>query len=147
MQSTTISPEIFPERAFDINPCKVFYGLLKSVTPRIPVITTRMMKIKKIVLAIDAAPSAMPVNPKSAATRAITKKIAVHLNIIVGFKFNPLDAFLRAVYFLCRKYFLRVLYLFFSRAYYHKYDHRDHQYCQKYPYSHTRFKYPSDNGA
>ncbi len=55
------------------------------VTPSIPVKTTRMMKIKKIVLAIEAAPSAIPVNPKIAAIIAITRKIAVHLNIIVGF--------------------------------------------------------------
>jgi hypothetical protein len=49
------------------------------------VITTKARKKKKIVLAIEAAPSAIPVNPKTAAIIAITKKIAVHLNIVVIF--------------------------------------------------------------
>jgi len=40
------------------------------------------MKIKNKVLAIPAAPAAIPVNPKIAATSAITRKIADHLSII-----------------------------------------------------------------
>lgn len=43
-------------------------------------------KIKKITLAIEAAPEAIPPNPKIAAIIAITKKIAAHLNIIISFK-------------------------------------------------------------
>lgn len=37
-------------------------------------------------LAIEAAPAAIPENPKIAATIAITKKIAAHLNMIIIFK-------------------------------------------------------------
>ncbi len=40
------------------------------------------MKIKNKILAMDAAPAAIPVKPKIAATIAITKKIAAHLSII-----------------------------------------------------------------
>ena len=68
---------------------KAVYLFLKRVIPSIPVTTTRMMKIKNSVFAIDAAPSAIPVNPNSAATKAITKKMAVHLNMMFGFWFNP----------------------------------------------------------
>jgi hypothetical protein len=52
------------------------------VIPRMKLPTTKTMKIKKIVFAIDSAPAAIPVNPKSAATIAITRKITVHLNIV-----------------------------------------------------------------
>lgn len=44
-------------------------------------ITTSTRKIKNITFAIDAAPAAIPVKPNTAAIRAITKKITVHLNI------------------------------------------------------------------
>lgn len=37
--------------------------------------------------AIDAAPEAISVKPKTAATIAITKKIAAHFNIVVLFSF------------------------------------------------------------
>jgi len=53
--------------------------------PNIAVKTTSAIKTKKIILAIDAAPAAIPVNPKIAATIAITKKIAVHFNMMLGF--------------------------------------------------------------
>jgi hypothetical protein len=43
------------------------------------------MKIKKRILAIDAAPAAIPVNPKIPATIAIIKKMAAHLNICLNF--------------------------------------------------------------
>ena len=46
------------------------------------------MNIKKIVLAIDAAPSAIPVKPNIAATRAMTRKMAVHFNIMKYFLIN-----------------------------------------------------------
>ena len=58
---------------------------MKIETPSMPVITTKMMKTKKIVLATDAAPDAIPVNPNTAATIAMTKKMAVHFNIISKF--------------------------------------------------------------
>jgi hypothetical protein len=41
--------------------------------------------MKNITLAIEAAPSAIPVKPKRAAIKAITKKIAVHFNIASDF--------------------------------------------------------------
>ena len=40
-----------------------------------------------MVLAIDAAPAAIPVKPKIAAMIAITKKIAAHFNIVRCFKY------------------------------------------------------------
>jgi hypothetical protein len=43
------------------------------------------MKMKKITFAIEAAPAAIPLNPKIAATIAIIKKIAVHFSISVSF--------------------------------------------------------------
>ena len=43
------------------------------------------MKTKKIILAIDAAPAAIPVNPKIAAIMAITKKMAAQRSIILNF--------------------------------------------------------------
>lgn len=42
--------------------------------------------MKNKILAILAAPTAMPVKPNSAATIAITKKIAAQRNIILIFK-------------------------------------------------------------
>jgi hypothetical protein len=55
------------------------------VIPKIPNSTTRVMKMAKMIFAIDAAPSAIPVKPKIAATIAITRKIAVHLSMILFF--------------------------------------------------------------
>ena|GEM_PF-5152804 len=55
--------------------------------------TTSIRKMKKIIFAIDAAPSAMPVNPKIAAMIAITKKIAVHLSIILFFRLLVIDRY------------------------------------------------------
>ena len=43
------------------------------------------MKIKNRTFAIEAAPAAIPVNPKIAATIAMIKKIAAHLSIVVSF--------------------------------------------------------------
>jgi hypothetical protein len=42
-------------------------------------------KMKNKILAIEAAPAAMPPKPKSAAIRATIKKIITHLNIIIEF--------------------------------------------------------------
>jgi hypothetical protein len=39
------------------------------------------IKIKNIILAIEAAPAAMPKNPNAPATIAITRKITVQRNI------------------------------------------------------------------
>jgi hypothetical protein len=62
-----------------------YYFFLKIVKPSIAVITTNAMKTKNIILAIEAAPAAIPVKPNSAATIAITKKTAVHFSIIFCF--------------------------------------------------------------
>ncbi len=40
------------------------------------------------ILAIPAAPAAIPPKPKTAAMMAIIKKVTVQRNIIVDFKFN-----------------------------------------------------------
>ena len=53
--------------------------MLPRINPRIQ----RTMKMKNSVLAIPAAPAAMPVNPNIAAISAITRKIADHLNMII----------------------------------------------------------------
>lgn len=57
---------------------------------KLPISKTR--KIKNIVFAIDAAPAAIPENPKKAAIIAITRKIAVHLNITFRFWFEKITA-------------------------------------------------------
>jgi hypothetical protein len=50
------------------------YFLLKNVKPSIPVIMTSIRNIKNITFAIEAAPEAISVKPRSAATNAIPKK-------------------------------------------------------------------------
>jgi hypothetical protein len=61
------------------------YFFLNIVKPNIAVMITITIKIKKITLAIEAAPEAISVKPKTAATIAINKKIAVHLSIVICF--------------------------------------------------------------
>jgi hypothetical protein len=56
------------------------YGVL--VLPRINDKRNSTIKIKNRILAIPAAPAAMPPNPKIAAIIATTKKITVQRNII-----------------------------------------------------------------
>ena len=43
------------------------------------------MKIKKRILAMEAAPAAIPPNPNIAAIMAMIKKVTVQRNIVVGF--------------------------------------------------------------
>jgi hypothetical protein len=52
-----------------------------------PVKTTNMTKIRKMILANEAAPEAISVKPKNAAIIAITKNTAVNFNIVIGFKY------------------------------------------------------------
>ena len=62
--------------------------------PAINDIRNNTMKMQKNILAISAAPAAIPVNPKMAAIRAITKKITVQRNITNGFRLTiryPID--------------------------------------------------------
>ena len=49
--------------------------------PKIKLTTTSTRKIKKIVLAIETAPAAIPPKPNIAAIIAITRKVTVHFNI------------------------------------------------------------------
>ena len=55
--------------------------LPKSFAPKMIVIRNNTRKIKNNTLAILAAPAAIPVNPKSAAMIAMTKKVIDHLSI------------------------------------------------------------------
>ena len=50
--------------------------------------TTKKMKMKNIIFAIEAAPTAISVKPKIAATIAIIKNIAVHFSMILYFYFS-----------------------------------------------------------
>lgn len=45
----------------------------------------RIIKIKKIILAIPAAAPAIPPNPKTAAINAIIIKVIVQRNIVISF--------------------------------------------------------------
>ena len=47
--------------------------------------TKRTIKIQNRILAIDAAPAAIPPNPNTAATIATIKKVIVQRNIFFGF--------------------------------------------------------------
>jgi len=51
------------------------------VTPRKKAANTSTIKMKKIILATAAAPAAILVNPKIAATIAMIKNMAAHRNI------------------------------------------------------------------
>lgn len=53
----------------------------KILAPNIKTIINSTKKIKNKILAIDAAPAAIPVKPKIAAIIAITKNMAAHLSI------------------------------------------------------------------
>jgi len=59
----------------------ITYLLLKIVRPKIKASTKSTMNIPNSILPTEAAPSAMPVNPKIAATIAIRKKTADHLSM------------------------------------------------------------------
>lgn len=50
--------------------------------PNIREITNNTRKIKNNILAIDAAPAAIPLKPNMAAIIATTKKVTTHRNII-----------------------------------------------------------------
>ena len=52
---------------------------------RMPVITTNVIKVKKIIFAISAAPEAISVKPNKAATSAMTRNMAVHFIMISYF--------------------------------------------------------------
>ncbi len=59
----------------------LFY-LPNIFAPNTKVSKNNTRKIKNNILAIDAAPAAIPVNPNIAAMMAITKNIMAHLSII-----------------------------------------------------------------
>lgn len=58
--------------------------------PKINTRTNNTIKIKKSIFAIEAAPAAIPPNPKIAAIIAITKKITAQRNIILVLVINNL---------------------------------------------------------
>lgn len=62
----------------------LYFFLTRSVPPMIARINNTR-NIKKSILAILAAPAAIPVKPNSAAIKAITKNITDQRNIIIGF--------------------------------------------------------------
>ncbi len=59
----------------------VLYFFLSKLPPAISVIRNNTIKIKNSILAIPAAPAAIPVKPKRPATIATTKKINVQRNM------------------------------------------------------------------
>ena len=63
----------------------MYYFFPNNLAPNNKTKINSTKKIKNRILAIDAAPAAMPVNPKSAAIIAITKKMAAHLSICKDF--------------------------------------------------------------
>jgi hypothetical protein len=58
---------------------------LPALFPKINDITKRIRKMINRILAIDAAPVAMPPKPKTAAMMAIMRKVTVQRNMIVKF--------------------------------------------------------------
>jgi hypothetical protein len=59
----------------------MLYFLLTREEPAIKATTNNTKNTKNNILAIDAAPAAIPVNPKRAAIKATTRKISDHRNI------------------------------------------------------------------
>ena len=66
----------------------LYYFFLNAVAPSTIAINQNAIKIKNITFAIDAAPAAIPVKPKIAATIAMIRNVAVHLSIKKVFKMN-----------------------------------------------------------
>jgi len=63
-------------------PAPVFINYFPKIfAPKMRTKIKSTRKIKNNILAIDAAPAAIPVKPKIAAIIAIIKKIAAHLSI------------------------------------------------------------------
>jgi hypothetical protein len=65
-----------------------FWDQKPTNIPAIKAIIRITTNMKNKNLAIVAAPDAIPEKPKSAATKAITRKIIAHLSIIVWFWFE-----------------------------------------------------------
>lgn len=63
-----------------------FYFFPNIAPPRTIAPIKRIIKMKNKTFATDAAPLAISVNPKIAATIAIIKKVAAHFNIVVSFR-------------------------------------------------------------
>ena len=59
-----------------------FYILLLAERPNMSETRNRTRKMKNKIFAMDAAPAAIPPNPKIAAIIATTRKITVQRNII-----------------------------------------------------------------
>jgi hypothetical protein len=63
----------------------IFYFLINAL-PAITAIKKSTIKTKNKILAMDAAPAAMPVNPNIAATIATIKNMSAQRNMILSFK-------------------------------------------------------------
>ena len=82
---------VFTKSFFVTTKLRRFQNRVVHYFPKIfaPKMSTRMKSTKKIknnILAIEAAPAAIPVKPKIAATIAIIKKIAAHFSITQSLK-------------------------------------------------------------
>lgn len=63
------------------------YRFLINDDPAIIAIRNNTIKMKNKILAIEAAPAAIPVKPNTAATIATIKNISAQRNICLNFKF------------------------------------------------------------
>jgi hypothetical protein len=61
---------------------------LKILAPKARVATNNTIKIKNRIFAIEAAPAAIPPNPKMAAIIAMIKNVTAQRNIVIEFKFK-----------------------------------------------------------
>jgi hypothetical protein len=59
------------------------YRFFMMVAPKRSAITNSDMKMKNRILAMDAAPAAIPPNPNKAAMIAMMKKMTAYRNIVV----------------------------------------------------------------
>ena len=71
---------------------------LNKLAPKSIVMIKSARKMKNKTFAIDAAPSAIPPNPKMAAMIAMTKKITDQRNITVYLKYEKLRGRFRLLY-------------------------------------------------
>lgn len=62
-----------------------FYFRLNKVAPKTKASKNNTMKMKNKIFAIEAAPAAIPPNPKIAATIAMMKNMTAQRNIILNF--------------------------------------------------------------
>jgi hypothetical protein len=69
-----------------IDRTKYYYHFLSIDDPATSAIRNNTMKMKNNILAMEAAPAAIPVKPNTAATIATIKKISAQRNMCLSFK-------------------------------------------------------------